>query len=143
MINLTKISHIAFAVRSIDEAVSIFQRLFGATVIYGPFTPSDKQHKFILLSVGGIVVELMEPTDDQGFLARFIAKRGEGFNHIGFDVDDIQSASSALKSEGLQIIRERVDYPGLKYLFVHPKSFFGIELHLEEDWRSYSDLETI
>jgi methylmalonyl-CoA/ethylmalonyl-CoA epimerase len=143
MINLKKLTHIAFAVKSSDEALPVFQNLLGATVLHGPFIPSDRQHRVLIPSVAGTIIELMEPTDDNGFLARFLAKRGEGFNHIGFDVEDIKGASKVLQSGGLHIVRERVDYPGLKYAFVHPKSFFGIELHLEEDWHSHSDLETV
>lgn len=143
MINLKKLTHIAFAVKSIDEALPFFQGLFGAKKVFGPFVPSDEEHRVVLLSLSGVIIELMEPIDDKGFLGRFIAKRGEGFNHIGFEVEDIKRASNALKSEGLQVIRERVDYSGLKYSFVHPKSFFGIELHLGEDWHSHTDLETI
>jgi methylmalonyl-CoA/ethylmalonyl-CoA epimerase len=142
MVKLKKLTHIAFAVRSIDQALPLFQSFFGATVLFGPFIPSDKQHRTIFISFGGIVIELMEPTDDQGFLARCLTKRGEGFNHIGFDVDDITVATNTLKSKGIKIFRERLDSSGLKYAFIHPKSFFGIELHLDEDW-SLDDLETV
>jgi methylmalonyl-CoA/ethylmalonyl-CoA epimerase len=130
-------------VRSIDEALPLFQNLLGASVLFGPFIPSDGQHRVVMLSVAGVTIELMEPTNDKGFLARALAKRGEGFNHIGFDVDDIKGATNVLQFGGLQVVRERTDDPGLKYAFFHPKSFFGIELHLEEDWQSVSDIETV
>jgi len=143
MAKLRKLTHIAFAVKSIDGALPVFQNLLAATVLLQPFTPSDRQHRVIILSVAGIVIELMEPIDENGFLARFLAKKGEGFNHIGFDVEDIKGASEVLRSKGIEIFRERVNYSGLKYAFIHPKTFFGIESHLEEDWMTLDDLETV
>lgn len=143
MVKLKKLTHIAFAVKSIDQALPIFQELFGATVLFGPFIPSDRQHRTVFISFGGIVSELMEPINDQGFLARCINKKGEGLNHISFDVDNISAATKDLKSNGIRIFREKLDCPGLKYSFIHPKSFFGIELHLDEGWKSFNDLETL
>ena len=143
MFKSKKVNHIAFAVWSIEKALPFFKDLLGAEVISGIVEPSDRQHRLITLSIGDMAVELAEPTDEQGFLARFLAKRGEGFNHIGLDVDDIEKGIELMKSKGIVIIRERLDYAGLKYAMTHPKSTYGIEFHLHEGRQSLADFETV
>ena len=137
------INHVAFAVWSIEKALPFFMDVLGAKIVSEPFIPSDRQHRVILLSIGGMDIEILEPTDEDGFLARFLKKRGEGFHHIGIDVSELEEGARVLKSRGFVLIRERLDNPGLKFVMTHPKSTYGIEFHFHEGRQSLADFQTV
>ncbi|MBC8253347.1 MAG: VOC family protein, partial [Ardenticatenia bacterium] len=89
---------------------------------------------FLPMPEGDGEVELVQPTDEESGIARFLAKRGQGIHHICFRVDDIQAAMDHVTANGLQVIENepRVGSQGQKYVFIHPKSAHGVLIELYE-----------
>ena len=87
------------------------------------------------LPVGDTEIELLEPTDSESPVARFIEKRGEGVHHIAFEVENIEHALTRLKQQGYRLIDEqpRVGAGGVRVAFVHPKSAGGVLIELCEE----------
>lgn len=123
----TQIEHIGIAVKSLDEAIPFYERLLG-TPCYATEEVPDQKVKTAFFNVGSTKIELLESTSDDGPVAKFIEKRGEGFHHIAFAVDDIQGALSELEQHGVQLIDRspRKGAEGLVIAFLHPKSTHGI-----------------
>ena len=83
------------------------------------------------IPVGECGLEIMEPTDPQGPVGRFIARHGEGLHHISLEVDDIDALSEKLKQKDVRLMfPEAVDFAGLKINFVHPRSLNGVLIEL-------------
>ena len=128
-----KIDHIAIAVKNIDQAIQLYTDLFG-------IKPNKIQEiprqgvKAALLPVGdGSEIELLEPIDPTGGIAKFIETRGEGIHHICLEVDDVDTELSRLADKGIQLI-DKKGRPGLagKVAFLHPKSTKGVLIELAQ-----------
>jgi methylmalonyl-CoA/ethylmalonyl-CoA epimerase len=117
------IDHIGVAVDSLDAAIELYGvlglRLEGVHVI------AEQKVKVAFFSTGGDTrIELLEPTDPESPVARFIERNGEGIHHISLKVRDIEDAIEKLKKKGLKLVDEkpRVSVGGAKIAFIHPKS---------------------
>ncbi len=119
---INKIHHIGIAVRSIEETANLYTRLLGLRIEEISAVP-DQKVKTAILPVGETVIELAEPTDPQGPIAKYIQKRGEGIHHIALEVNDIESTLETLKGKGIHLIDEhpRIGASGHKIAFVHPR----------------------
>lgn len=130
---LDKIHHLGYAVQSV-EAASVFYKVnFGAE----PTEPEILEEQGIVAAmfrVGESAVELMEPTRPDSPVGKFLANRGEGFHHVAFEVEDIETAMHNLKSNGVQLVDEepKVGVGGTRTAFVHPKGAFGVLTELVE-----------
>ncbi|HEX2123751.1 MAG TPA: methylmalonyl-CoA epimerase [Thermoanaerobaculia bacterium] len=125
------LDHIGIAVRSI-EAAAIYRAL-GLTVDHVETVPTQRV-KTAFLSVGDSNLELLEPTDEQSTIAKFIEKRGEGIHHICLRVDDIEAHLERLKAEGYRLIDE-APVPGAhgcRVAFLHPSAGNGVLIELSE-----------
>jgi methylmalonyl-CoA epimerase len=131
-----KIDHIGIAVRSIDEAKRLYESLLGLKISQTEVVEEQKV-KVAFLPIGDSEVELLESTDPEGPVAKFIAAKGEGIQHIAFRVDNIEESLAALKAAGVRLIDEkpRKGAGGAKIAFLHPKETHGtlIELCERED----------
>lgn len=131
-----KIDHIGIAVRSIDEAKKLYESLLGLKIAETEVVEEQKV-KVAFLPIGDSEVELLESTDPEGPVAKFIAAKGEGIQHIAFRVDNIEESLAALKAAGVRLIDEkpRKGAGGAKIAFLHPKETHGtlIELCERED----------
>jgi methylmalonyl-CoA epimerase len=131
-----KIDHIGIAVRSIDEARKLYESLLGLKIAETEVVEEQKV-KVAFLPIGDSEVELLESTDPEGPVAKFIAAKGEGIQHIAFRVDNIEESLAALKAAGVRLIDEkpRKGAGGAKIAFLHPKETHGtlIELCERED----------
>jgi methylmalonyl-CoA/ethylmalonyl-CoA epimerase len=127
------IDHIAIAVSSMSEALATFERLYGLTPDHTEQIPSDSVSE-AMIPIGDTHLQLLEPTDDESTVAKFIEKRGQGLHHIAIRVDDIEATLAHLKAEGAELLDEepRIGGGGHRVAFVHPKTTNGILIELVE-----------
>jgi len=124
------LNHVCIAVRDIEDTLKFFQEVFGVAGAEIEDIP-DQGVKATLVPVGGSQLELIEPTDPNGGVARFIERRGEGLHHICFEVDDLQGKLDLLASKGMELI-DRAPRKGLAGMiaFLHPRSTRGVLIEL-------------
>ncbi len=130
---IKKVHHIAIAVKNIDEAVKLYENLFGVKPSKIETIP-EQGVKAALIPIGdGSEIELLEPIDPDGGVAKFVENKGEGIHHICFEVDDIDSTLKTIAEKGYQLI-DKKSRKGLvgKIGFVHPKSTRGVLIELAE-----------
>ena len=133
---MRKIEHIGIAVSNLESASLIYEKLFGA--------PSYKQEevasegvKTAFFMSGPNKIELLEATNPESPIAKFIAKKGEGIHHIAFDVEDIISEIDRLKKEGFIVLNEipKKGADNKLVAFLHPKSTNGVLIELCQEVR--------
>lgn len=128
---LEKIEHIGIAVKDLTTANATYTALFGAP----PYKQEEVASEFVLTSFfrcGESKIELLQATDDQSAIAKFIEKKGEGIHHIAFAVEDILAAVEHMKNEGFQPISTHPKNGADNKLvfFFHPKSANGVLIEL-------------
>jgi len=130
MTRIKKINHVAIAVGNVDEALVFWRDALGLKVDHIEDVPSQKS-KVVFMPIGDSEVELVCPTTTDSGVAKFIQERGGGIHHLCFEVDDIESMLSDLKSKGIRLINEiALELPGRKMAFIHPKSTNGVLIEL-------------
>ena len=124
------INHVAIAVRDIEVSLSFYRATFGVVTNEIVDIP-DQGVRAALVRIGGSQLELIEPTDDSGGVARFIDRQGEGLHHICFEVDDLAARLGQLRDAGLELVDE-APREGLSgdIAFIHPKSTGGVLVEL-------------
>ncbi|MDD2387786.1 MAG: methylmalonyl-CoA epimerase [Bacteroidales bacterium] len=132
--NLTHIEHIGIAVKSIDEARKYYEDVLGLKC-YSVEEVADQKVKTAFFKIGQTKIELLESTDPEGPIGKFIEKKGEGMHHIAFAVNGIENALKSLDANGIRLIDQtpRKGAEGLDIAFLHPKSTFGVLTELCED----------
>jgi methylmalonyl-CoA/ethylmalonyl-CoA epimerase len=132
MSQIKKVNHIAILVENIENALPFWQDQLGLTLDHIEDVPSQAS-KVAFLPVGEGEVELVEPTDPESGLAKYLEKRGEGMHHLCFQVDDIEAMLDLLKAKDVRLINESpVDLPGRRMAFIHPKAANGVLIELYE-----------
>ncbi len=130
MTRIKKINHVAIAVGNVDDALVFWRDALGLKVDHIEDVPSQKS-KVVFMPIGDCEVELVCPTTTDSGVAKFIQERGGGIHHLCFEVDDIDSMLSDLKSKGIRLINEiALELPGRKMAFIHPKSTNGVLIEL-------------
>ena len=131
---LTNIEHIGIAVKNLDESIKFYENILGLKC-YAVEEVIDQKVKTAFFKIGDTKIELLESTDPEGPIAKFLEKRGQGIHHIAFAVDGIEEALSNANQEGIQLIDEkpRRGAEGLDIAFLHPKSTFGVLTEFCED----------
>ena len=127
MTPVKSLNHIGIAVKSLDDQKSFYGETLGAEFEGVEDVPSQKV-KVAFYKLNDVRLELLEPTDPESPIAKFIDKRGEGLHHMAFTVDDLQARIDELKAEGLRMIDE-TPRPGAHHMqiaFIHPKSSGGV-----------------
>jgi methylmalonyl-CoA epimerase len=129
-----EIDHIGIAVRGLDDALHFYQDILGLPVM-GEETIKAERVRVAMLPVGNdeLVsrIELLQSTDGESVVARFIEKRGPGLHHIALRVDDLAVVAERLKEQGCRLLNEpRKGAGGHTYVFVHPGSTGGVLLEL-------------
>lgn len=130
---LNRIYHLGYAVEDLDAATRFYRDNFGAE----PKEPEVVEEQGIIATmfeVGESMIELVQPTRPDSPVGKFLAKRGEGFHHVAFEVDDLETALADLKSRGVELIDEtpRIGAGGTRMAFVHPNGAFGVLTELVE-----------
>ena len=128
---MNKIEHIGIAVNAITAAGSLYEKLLNTPVYKVEDVPSEGVRTAFLQS-GPNKVELLQSTDEDSPIAKFIGKKGEGIHHIAFEVDDIKAEMARLKNEGFILLNEEPKQGADNKLvcFVHPKSAGGVLIEL-------------
>ena len=121
------IHHLGVAVEDLDEALSTYERLFGARLEHRARVP-EQGVEAAAVRVGDGRVELLEPLEEDTPVGRFLAKRGPGMHHVAYEVEDVQTAVTRLTEAGSEMIDEapREGLFGLQVAFVHPDSVHGV-----------------
>lgn len=128
-----KIDHLGVAVRSIDQALKFYRDQLGLTVSLRETVPHEKVHA-AMLPVGASRIELLEATEPDSVIAKFIEKRGEGLHHVALTVPDLNAAVARLKAAGARLVNEpRTGAGGHRYVFIHPSSTGGVLLELIQE----------
>ena len=128
---MNKIEHIGIAVKNLDDSNKLFSKLFGKPH-YKIEEVASEGVNTSFFKVGENKIELLEATNEDSPIAKFIAKKGEGIHHIAFDVDDIKTEIKRLKKEGFKVINETPKKGADNKLvaFLHPKSSNGVLIEL-------------
>jgi methylmalonyl-CoA/ethylmalonyl-CoA epimerase len=123
----THIEHIGIAVESIEAAKSYYEDVLGLEC-YAIEEVKDQKVKTAFFKVGDTKIELLEATDPDSPVAKFIEKKGQGVHHIAFAVDDVNSALNESQEKGVRLIdnQSRKGAEGMNIGFLHPKSTFGV-----------------
>lgn len=130
---IKNIEHIGIAVKSLDESIKYYENILGLKC-YAVEEIKDQKVKTAFFIVGQTKIELLESTEPNGPIGKFIEKRGEGVHHIAFAVNDLKSVLTELDSKGIQLIDKepRKGAEELNIAFIHPKSTNGILTELCE-----------
>lgn len=128
---MTKIEHIGIAVKSLETALPIYEKLMGVSC-YKEEVVEAEQVKTAFIKVGGNKIELLEATAPDSVIAKYIEKKGEGIHHIAMDVADIYEEMRRLKAEGFILLNETPKKGADNKLicFVHPKDTHGVLIEL-------------
>jgi len=130
------IEHIGIAVNSLSEAVPFYEKVLGLKC-YNIEEVADQKVRTAFFMIGQTKIELLESTDPEGPIGKFIEKRGEGIHHIAFAVDGIEDRLREAEAAGIRLIdaTPRKGAEGLSIAFLHPKSTFGVLTELCEKKR--------
>lgn len=131
---IKKIEHIGIAVKNLNESNDLFKKLFG--IQHYKIEPLENEKvstSFFML--GETKIELLEATDENSVISKFIKKKGEGIHHIAYEVDNIEKEMARLKNDGFELIydeaKDGVD--NKRICFLHPKTTNGVLVELCEE----------
>ena len=130
---LSHIEHIGIAVKSLDEAIPFWEKQLGLKC-YAIEEVKEQKVRTAFFKIGQSKNELLESTDPDGPIGKFIEKKGEGIQHLAIAVEGLQSNLNELAESGVQLIDKapRKGAEGLDIAFLHPKSTHGVLLELCE-----------
>lgn len=128
------IEHIGIAVSNLEESIRFYEKVFGLRC-YNIETVAEQKVRTAFFLVGQTKIELLETTDPDGPIGKFIGKRGEGIHHIAFAVKNLEEKLRQAEKEGVRLIdaTPRKGAEGLEIAFLHPKSTGGVLIEVCED----------
>jgi methylmalonyl-CoA/ethylmalonyl-CoA epimerase len=123
----THIEHLGIAVKSLDESIPYYEELLG-TKCYSIEDVKDQKVRTAFFRIGQTKIELLESTDPEGPIGKFLEKKGEGIHHIAFAVNNADQALKSAEDKGLMLIDKvsRKGAEGMNIGFLHPKSTHGV-----------------
>ena len=130
---LTHIEHLGIAVKSLETAIPFYEEVLGLKC-YAVEEVAEQRVKTAFFQVGQTKIELLESTDPEGPVGKFIEKKGEGIHHLAFAAEGLQESLDILAEKGVTLIDKtpRKGAEGLNIAFLHPKSTFGVLTELCE-----------
>ena len=128
------IEHIGIAVKNLEESIKYYEDVLGLEC-YNVEEVKDQKVKTAFFKVGEVKIELLESTDPEGPIGKYVEKKGEGIHHIAFAVENIEDKLKHAEEKGIRLIdaEPRKGAEGLHIAFLHPKSTFGVLTELCED----------
>jgi methylmalonyl-CoA/ethylmalonyl-CoA epimerase len=125
---LTRIDHVGVACRDLDKTIGLYQATFGLEVVSLEVNEAQGVREAMLQVAGSSYVQLLEPLAPDTPVGKFLARRGEGVHHIGYGVDDLGEAMSAVGEAGIRLIDERPRHGsmGASIAFLHPADLGGV-----------------
>ncbi len=131
---IKKIEHLGLAVNNLDEAIPLYEKLL-QTTCYKTESVSSEGVNTAFFQIGEAKIELLEANNQNSPIAKFLSKRGEGFHHVAFDVDDIEEELARLQKLDFILLhlspKEGAD--NKRIAFLHPKSTKGMLIELCQD----------
>lgn len=129
---IKKLHHVAIVVRSLEEACRFYRDTLGLS-LHKDTVLEDQGVKAAVLTLGDSELELLEPIDPEGGVARFLERRGEGIHHICFQTDDVRGELADLRERGVELIDQepRRGLAGL-VCFLHPRAHHGVLVELAQ-----------
>ena len=125
-----KIDHLGIAVRSIERSLKFYRDQLGLDVSLRETVAQEKVN-VAMLPTGESRIELLEPSEPDSVIAKFLEKRGEGLHHVAIQVPDLAAAVARLRDSGARLLNDpRPGAGGHMYVFVHPASTGGVLLEL-------------
>ena len=124
-----RLDHIGIAVHSIDEAGKFYEGTLGAK-FRRMGTDRSGEFKVGIFDLENVCLELLEPINPDGFLARYLAKRGEGIHHLTLQTPDLADKVEKMGSEGVRVVDKHLDDPEYLDAFISPKSAHGVLFQL-------------
>lgn len=126
-----KVDHIGIAVTSLKTSIPLYERLLGESCYKTELVSSESVETAFFLQ-NGAKIELLESSDPNGPIAKFIGKKGEGLHHIAFEVPDILTEMERLKKEGFTLLNEtpKIGADDKWVCFLHPKDVNGVLIEL-------------
>jgi methylmalonyl-CoA/ethylmalonyl-CoA epimerase len=131
---ISHIEHIGIAVKNLDEAIPFYEQVLGLKC-YSIEEVKDQKVRTAFFKVGQTKIELLESTDPEGPIGKFIANRGEGVHHLAYAVENLEDCLQDAESKGIRLIDQqpRKGAEGLDIAFLHPKSTAGVLTELCEN----------
>jgi methylmalonyl-CoA/ethylmalonyl-CoA epimerase len=128
---VTKVDHIGIAVSNLEESLKLYCEVLGME-LHGTETVAEQKVKVAFLPLGDTEIELLESTEADGPIARFIETKGQGIQHIALRVANVEKALAECKAKGMRLIDEEPRYGagGAKIAFLHPKTTNGVLIEL-------------
>lgn len=128
---IKQISHLGMAVKDLEGAREFYRSVFGLESSE-PIIGGDGTIRVSMVKVGNTLIELLQPIGSEGVIAKFLEKRGEGFHHICYEVDDINAEIASIKAAGLEVLGD--PKPGAEGMsvFLHPRGTQGVLVELVE-----------
>lgn len=128
---MQKIEHIGIAVKSLEAAIPVFEKLLNTPCFKTEAVESEKVNTAFFQN-GPNKIELLESLDPEGVIARFIEKKGEGLHHVAFAVEDIEAEMKRLQEQGFVLLNEKPKAGADNKLvcFLHPKHTYGVLVEL-------------
>ncbi|MBU1207346.1 MAG: VOC family protein [Proteobacteria bacterium] len=135
---IRRIDHVSIAVRDLERARTFFLDGLGGRELYCAPVPEQK-YRWTTVELGtSCFIELIDPLEKDGFVGRFLEKRGEGPHHITIQVDNLQETYQILQEKGIPTFGYAEPFPGWKEVYIHPKNAFGTLIQFAEfnplDW---------
>ncbi|MEN6297488.1 MAG: methylmalonyl-CoA epimerase [Rectinema sp.] len=131
--NTLRLDHIGIAVEKIDASLPVWEGILSLP-LHGIEEVADQKVKTAFMPIGESEIELLETTDPEGPIGRFLAAKGQGVHHLAFRVANIDDALAELKAKGIRLIDEtpRHGAGGARIAFIHPKATGGVLVELCE-----------
>jgi methylmalonyl-CoA epimerase len=131
---LEKIDHIGIAVKDIEQAIRLYKEAFGmepSLVYESEYTKA----KIAFFPIGEVRIELIQPTNPESVMAKFLEKKGEGIHHVSFKVKDVDQSLGEVEKKGIQLIdkKSRKVRENERVAFLHPKSTNGVLFELIQE----------
>lgn len=130
---LGPVDHIGIAVADLEEGKRLYGEVFGLKLVFEEEVPTERV-RVAGFDGGGMRLELLESTDPDGPIGRFVAKRGQGIHHVCYRVDDVAATLKHLQAQGLRTLddKPRPGAGGCQVAFVHPKSAGGVLVEISQ-----------
>jgi methylmalonyl-CoA epimerase len=128
---IKRIDHVGVVVKSLDEALDLYVTTLGFKASEILIAEKGEKFRTVMVSLGQVTLELIEPMDSKGGIRSFLETRGEGIHHVSLEVDDLRGELSRLGAKGIKFLfKEPEQVEGTLVTFVHPKSTRGVLMEL-------------
>ena len=131
--SLGPVDHIGVAVLDLDEGKRLYGEVFGLRLVFEEEVPTE-QVRVAGFDGGGLTIELLQATDPNSPIAKFVAKRGPGIHHVAYKVDDVGAMLKHLQAQGIRTLDDepRPGAGGCQVAFIHPKSAGGVLVEISD-----------